>query len=196
MIFYAATLKWQGLQVSYTSWLHHHPAEGTRLLSRLRHVQMPVREGSLISWADPGFGVSGTWTSRSPMVEDRIFDSEEGYLDWHCYQPASDVRLTVNGKSLEGRGYAEQLIMTVPTWKIPMDELRWGRFGSDEDTLIWIELREKEKKQWLWHNGEKIADAVIEDDHIVIPERKLVLDLDRSVILESEKKILSVVERS
>jgi len=155
---------------------------------------MPVREGAMINWADAGFGVIGTWTSRSPMLADRIFDSEDGYLDWFCYQPASDVRLTVGGHPMEGRGYAEQLIMTIPAWKIPMDELRWGRFGSEEDTLVWIELREKGKKQWLWLNGEKIDDPLINDDRIAIPGRKIFLELDRSVILESERKIQSVVE--
>ena len=86
----------------------------------------------LITWSDSKFGVSGTWKSMATMIQTRIFDSAEGFLDWKCFQPASKVQLRINDTVLEGRGYAEQLILTVPPWRIPMDELRWGRFGSDE----------------------------------------------------------------
>ena len=34
--------------------------------------------------------------------------------------------------------------------------------------MVWIELREKDKQQWLWLNGEKIENCIIEDDRIVI----------------------------
>jgi len=56
------------------------------------------------------------------------------------------------------------------------------------------ELQENEKRQWVWLNGEKIENCIIEDDYISLPEKDLVLKLDRGVVLESEKKIFSVVE--
>ena len=194
MIFYAAKLTWHGLTTFYTSWLRYNTASGVRLKSRFRNVQFPEMRNNLISWSDSKFGVSGTWESAAKTIQTRLLDLEEGYLDWKCYQPASKVQLRINDRVLEGKGYAEQLILTVPPWKIPMDELRWGRFGSDGINLVWIELQEKEKLQWLWLNGEKIENCIIEDDHISIPEKDLVLKLDRGVVLESEKKIFSVVE--
>lgn len=193
MIFYAAKLTWHGMSVKYTSWLSHNLDTGVVLKSRFRKVQMPVLDGELITWKDLGFGVSGAWRASSPMIQARLFDSEEGYLEWECYQPASKVNLIINGKTLSGVGYAEQLTLTAPPWKIPMDELRWGRFVSDSNNLVWIELRKSDKKQWLWLNGEKIDSCLIEDDSIVIPGSNLMLILDRKVILESEKKIQSVV---
>jgi hypothetical protein len=194
MIFYAARLKWRGWSTSYTSWLSYDEGSGVRLKSRFSKVQIPKLNDKMITWSDTKFGVSGTWESLSKIVQTRIFDSEEGSLDWNCYQPASKVQLRINGNVLEGRGYAEQLILTVPPWRIPMDELRWGRFGSDEFNMVWIELREKNREQWLWLNGEKIENCIIEDDLISIPEKDLVLNLDRAILLESEKKIFSVVE--
>ena len=194
MIFYAAKLTWHGLTTTYTSWLRYDKASGVRLKSRFRNVQFPEMQDSLIRWNDSKFRVSGTWESVSKPIQARLFDLEEGYLDWKCYQPASKVHLRIKDRVLEGSGYAEQLILTVPPWKIPMDELRWGRFGSDGINLVWIELQEKEKRQWLWLNGEKSDDCIIEDDHISLPGKNLVLKLDRGVVLESEKKIFSVVE--
>lgn len=70
------------------------------------------------------------------MIQARIFDSEEGHLDWKCYQPASKVKLKIKDQVLEGSGYAKQLIITIPPWEIPMNELRWGRFGSGENKMV------------------------------------------------------------
>lgn len=195
MIFYAAKLTWYGWSTTYTSWLSYDAISGVRLKSRFRNIQVPQIKDKLITWENTKFGLSGIWESLAEMIEARIFDSEEGYLDWKCYQPASKVKLRINDRILEGRGYAEQLVLTVPPWKIPMNELRWGRFGSDENNLVWIELREKEKQQWLWLNGDKIESCIIEDDHVSLPDMDLVLHLDRGVVLESEKKIFSVVQK-
>ena len=195
MIFYASKLTWHGLSASYTSWLRYDKASGVHLKSRFRKVQMPYKKDDLITWGDLKFGVSGTWKSLANMIQARIFDSEEGFLDWKCFQPASKVQLNMGDRVLEGRGYAEQLILTVPPWKIPMDELRWGRFGSFENNIVWIELREKKKHQWLWLNGDKIDNCLIEDDCISMPQKDMVLNLDRGIVLEAEKKILSVVEK-
>jgi len=195
MIFYVARLIWHGLSASYTSWLDYDPMEGVKVKSRFRNVHFPEKDENIITWGDEVFGISGRWESNANPIQTRIHDSEEGYLDWFCFQPASKVRLLIEGKSLEGRGYAEQLIMTVPAWKIPMDELRWGSFISDENNLVWIELRKGERKKWLWVNGKKEADFIIEDESVTVPAKNLVLELDKNVVLESEKKIFSVVEK-
>jgi hypothetical protein len=193
MIFYAAKLNWRGLEVGYTSWLHQSEALGVKHRSRMQKIHMPEQTDRQITWEDDRFGVKGTWDPLASPLQARLFDSEKGYLDWNCFQPASRVKLNIDGKILEGRGYAEQLILTAAPWHIPMQELRWGRFGSDSDQMVWIELRDEEKKQWLWHNEERIEGVIIEDDHLLLPEKNIKLTLDRSVVLESEKKILHVV---
>ena len=195
MIFYSAKLKWHGFTVSYTSWLRYDGLTGVVVKSRFHHVQVPQINDNKITWKDEKFGVSGTWESLENMIQTRIFETEEGFLDWKCFQPASKVQLRITDKVIEGRGYAELLTLTVPPWKIPMDELRWGRFASDKNNMVWIELREKEKQQWLWLNGKKIEHCIIEDDHISLPDYDRVLNLDRGVVLESEKKISSLVQK-
>lgn len=194
MIFYSAKLIWRGLPVSYTSWLNYYPTIGVNTKSRFHGVQKPQISGEVITWNDIKFGVGGRWKSLAPMIQTKLVDTDEGFLYWKCFQPASGVSLRIGDRILEGRGYAELLILTIPPWKITMDELRWGRFDSAEYNMVWIELRSKVKKQWLWLNGEKIDNCQIEDDYILMPDKELVLNLDRRVVLESEKKISSVVE--
>lgn len=195
MIFYAAKLKWHGWTVSYTSWLHYGKGSGVRLIYRFNNTQTPRVQDGTITWSDSKFGVSGTWESQEKTIQARIFDSPEGSVDWTCFQPASKVRLLVNEEVLEGAGYAERLTLTLPPWKLPMNELRWGRFGSPGNNLVWIEMKEQVNLQWLWLNGEKIENCVIGDDHITLPDQDLVLHLDRSVVLESEKKISSLIRK-
>jgi hypothetical protein len=191
MIFYAAEMRWHRFTARYTSWMNHSPVTGTQCSTRFTSVKMPLSEDNVITWSDSKFGVSGTWISAEKPVSARLFESGEGFLDWNCFQPKSIVRLAIGNKVMEGLGYAEQLVLTAMPWNIPMDELRWGRYVSAKNSLVWIELREKERKQWLWLNGDKTDNGIIEDDRIEVPE-KLMLNLDRHFIMESEKKISAV----
>ena len=193
MIFYSAKLTWHSLTASYTSWLNYDPPSGICLKHRFHNVQFPQMEKNLITWTDKKFGISGIWEPLSEMVQARIFESREGFLDWKCYQPASKVKLRIADRVFEGLGYAEQLTLAIPPWKVPMDELRWGHFNSDKNNMVWIELKEKEKRQWLWLNSEKIETCIIGDDRLSIPQKDMVLNLDRAVVLESEKKIFSLM---
>ena len=104
MIFYAAKLKWHGWLVSYTSWLQHDASHGVRAESRFRHVQMPQKKNDVISWCDLKFGVSGTWKSLENEIQTRIYDSEEGFLDWKCFQPASKANLRLGKKFWKEEG--------------------------------------------------------------------------------------------
>lgn len=193
MIFYSAKLKWHRRDVNYTSLMYYNPAKGVTHRSRYKNIHLPEINNDSIFWNDPLFGVEGQWEALTSPIQARLFESNEGNLDWNCHQPASFVRLKIKDRVVKGIGYVEQLILTVEPWKIPMNELRWGRYGSQEDHLVWIELRGKGKQQWMWYNGEKIENANINDDQITIPEKGINLDINRSVVLESEKKILQVV---
>ncbi len=193
MIFYAAELSWYGMAVHYTSWIQFDPEKDVRECSRFRNVQLPKKQENIITWHDDKFEVHGSWESIAQPVQCRVFDSDAGYLDWHCFQPASKVQLKIKDKIIEGNGYAEQLILTAPPWHIPMNDLRWGRFHSSDNTMVWIELRKEDKQQWLWLNGDKIVNCTIEDDHISSLDKDFLLKLDCRAVLESEKKIYQVV---
>jgi len=136
--------------------------------------------------------MNGLWEPCAAPLRAELFSCPSGRLDWHCHQPLSRVKLSFNGRWLEGMGYVEQLCLTAYPWRIPMDELRWGRYGSEDRYWVWIEILGEENKQWVWVNGERTGKAQISDSAIVIPEKKLQLQLDRSMVLESEKKIHSV----
>lgn len=194
MIFYSAKLTWKGFSVHYASWIDYQPESGIKVNSHFLNVQVPEIKDNLITWNDETFKISGTWETKNDPIHARIFDSDDGFLDWNCFQPASSVQLNINNKIIQGNGYVEQLILTTLPWHIPMNDLRWGRFHTQHDTMVWIELLEENKQQWLWLNGEKITNCSIEDNHISSVEKNFSLKLDRGVTLESEKKIFQVVQ--
>lgn len=195
IIFYSAKLSWKGFTAHYASWIDYNPKSGVKVKSHFLNVKAPEIKDKLITWHDNKFKISGTWESMAKPLHARIFESDDGYLDWNCFQPASSVRLKIKDKIINGNGYVEQLILTTPPWHIPMNDLRWGRFHSHHDTVVWIELRKVEKQQWLWLNGEKLMNCSIEDSHISSTEKSFLLKLDRNVVLESEKKIFQVVQK-
>lgn len=192
LIFYSARMTWHQIQVDYTSWLHSIPGKAVQSGFRFTNARTPILFENRITWNDPKFGFSGTWEATAPPIRERIFNSAEGCLDWHCYQPAAKVQLQTGTKTKNGRGYAEQLTLTVPPWKIPMDELRWGRFISETENLVWIELKSGQTSKWLWRNGETVSHFEISDEQVILPGSNAKLKLDRWTVLESEKKIASV----
>lgn len=195
MIFYAAELNWLHQRVNFSSWLSYDRYSGTALKSTFRNASFPVVRNNTVLWSCQKFGISGTWMPLEKMLQARIFESKEGNVDWICYQPASEVHLRVMDKDLAGKGYVERLVMTVHPWKIPFDELRWGRFASDDNSLVWIDIKGKKPQQWMWFRGEQTGEGVITDEYISLPDNNLILNLDRAEKLEADKKILSVVRK-
>ena len=195
MIFYIALLKWRRFEVHYTSWMHYHPKEGVKNSSRLMKVHFPNISDNIVNWNDPVFGIEGTWEAMTAPLQSRIFESNEGYIQWNCIQPSSVVDLRINNEQYKGSGYVEQLVITISPWKVPMDSLRWGRFSAQKINMVWIELRTEKQQQWLWFNGKAEPDFFIDDDQISIFPERYCLKLDKRVVLESEKKILHIVKR-
>lgn len=196
MIFYSARLNLNHWSADYTSWLNYHPVSGVKVKSRFGDVPATPLPGNEIVFNDEVNSLTGRWNAGAKMIHSRIFESAEGFLDWICWQPASNVTIELPGRTLKGNGYAEQIIMTVPPWKIHMDGLLWGRFVSDGYNLVWISLGKDASQNRLWLNGELTGSCLIENDFIRIPDMDLELMMDRGVILESEKKVLSIAART
>jgi hypothetical protein len=51
------------------------------------------------------------------------------------------VSLNIAGRPVTGLGYVEVLTLTLPPWRLPIDELRWGRFCAADGGAVWIEWR-------------------------------------------------------
>ncbi|WP_289054886.1 hypothetical protein [Carboxylicivirga marina] len=196
IIAYAAILKWRGICVPYSSLLFSKPGKDNNVNSSFKKVEWPICNEGKIKWHSKAVGANGEWTQQGSMFKKQLFNSEEGGLDWCCYQSFSDVKVELhNGKKYSGKGYVEHLKLTVEPWKINLSQLRWGHFFSGSVNMVWVDFRGVEPKRWLWYNGEQVEVSVLNDKVIVIPDLQLTLHLVPDRVLEQGHKIAYVVKK-
>lgn len=57
--------------------------------------------------------------------------------------------------------------MTLAPWRLPIDTLRWGRFLSDERSVVWIDWeRETGTKTWIFVDGNEARGARVSEEEI------------------------------
>ena len=65
-----------------------------------------------------------------------------------------------------GLGYAERLVLTIPPWKLPIETLRWGRFLSPSDWIVWIDWQGEHPQTIVYRNGARVAVDELGDEQI------------------------------
>jgi len=131
LIGYAARIGWRGLSINFSSLLlrrAHHVAESK---TSLRELRVPLIEGAELHWNSPELDVKGTWKPLEQPIRRILMEDDAGSIEWNCISPRSEAKFSIGASlSFEGLGYVEHLTMSIPPWKLPFDELRWGRFLS------------------------------------------------------------------
>lgn len=194
-IFYAAKMKWGFFRIPYKSMLYIPAAGKPEHHVKFSHVSFPVREDKIIKWSDKALRTEGTWSAACSPIEALLIKTGEGELQWNCFQPSSVVNAVVGAKLLSGRGYAEQLVLTMEPWKLPVHTLQWGRFVSAGHQMVWIEIQKDETKQWVWYNGERIDEAAITNRQVNLPSKNIRLDIVDSRPAETNNNIQRVLAK-
>lgn len=128
----------------------------------------------------PGLELEGRWTRRAhPPLLLELLD-EPGALRWSCVLPRASVELKHGGRKLSATGYAECVTLQVPPWKLPIDELRWGRAHVGPHTVVWIDWRGPRKVKRIYVDGEAVEGEVT-DDAVVTPRLRLGLERRRTL---------------
>ncbi len=145
---YQARLRWGAVRLHYASVL-----DGC---SSLRETPEPVWRGGALMWQAPALGVAAAWRALDPPVRELLLD---GACDWHCVVPRGRAEAHVGDRHIVGLGYAEHLTVCVPPWRLPIEELRWGRFLSEADGEVWIEWSGTNPGRLRWRNGVRLGDG-------------------------------------
>lgn len=140
IVCYASLLQLDKLRFHHASWLHLDPEGKTHKRQTFIRGRMPEQKDGIISWDCPALGVLGQWSREHPPLPPQLlYKQEERELVWRCLQPRSQVSLQLGKFKYQGIGYAEQLHMTIPPWKLPIETLHWGRFlGEQGSSCVWI----------------------------------------------------------
>jgi hypothetical protein len=174
-------LRWRALKVRYASVLECRQGQ-VRSASSLRGCAPPSISGDTIEWSSRALRASGTWKALAAPLEATMLASEAGEIRWKCVQPSSAASVTTGDAAWRGLGYAEHLRMTLAPWQLPIDELRWGRFLSQTEALVWIDLRGAARIRMAFHNGIAVDAERISDDAIVLESGTQVAFDDRRVL--------------
>jgi hypothetical protein len=81
-----------------------------------------------------------------------------------------------DGTAVEGLGYVERLDMTLPPWRLPIRELRWGRFLADGVGVVWIEWRGSRPLALVVVDGSVVDGAEVGDDAVAWRAGRLELE--------------------
>jgi hypothetical protein len=183
-IAYVASLRWKGLKINYSSTLRRQHDAPTEANTSLKRYSAPEIAGGSIHWCSKALGVEGKWTATSQPIERTIFESDAGSVEWRCLYPSATAEVsTRNRHKLKGLGYIEHLTMSIPPWRLPIDELRWGRFLSNNDALVWIDWRGASNVRLAFLNGVQVEGAVVTEREVAIEQDKVILALDEDLVL-------------
>lgn len=181
---YYATMKWKTISFHYSSIVTHSDDAGTRSRTAIRKSPPPKMNDSTIEWICEPLKFKGIWKSAARTIQRQLFESEDGNITWSCIMPRSDAEISLGAsRYIPGTGYVEHLSLTLKPWLLPIHELRWGRFHSENHTIIWIEWRGPNPKGLVFHNGTLMDDYSINDRLITMGngEYSLLIE-DRTVI--------------
>jgi hypothetical protein len=145
---YRAELRWRAVRLHYASVLGG--------CSSLRETPEPVWSGGTLVWQAPALGVAASWSALDPPAREPLLD---GACDWNCLVPRGHTEVRVGRRRIVGLGYAEHLTMCVPPWRLPIEELRWGRFLSESGGVVWIEWSGKNPAQLRWRDGVRCGEG-------------------------------------
>lgn len=180
---YAAKLKFGLIKLNYSSIIIVEKNGQHKQKQSFSFGELKEKNKSL-EWLNDLLDVNGKWLGKSGGNKNILYDGKEGRIIWQCLKPNAKVLINHAGKTIEGLGYAEKLYMTVPPWKLPFDELRWGRFISDNQKkyFIWIDWKGKLCKNWVWSDS-GFFQGNIKDDIIITKKQKLILKNSKPIRL-------------
>jgi hypothetical protein len=178
----------------------------------------PARRSSLITSPPPDVGVDGIrWhapaldctidvKSRQHPIEERLLDDSTGVVEWRVEAPAAVVSVHMLGSpAVQGPGYAEHIRLTLPPWRLPIRELRWGRWldAVPNRSVVWIDWRGESQRTWVFVDGKMAPSAVVTDESVsagavsvVLGERRTLEALSFSEIAATIPALHAVVPKS
>jgi hypothetical protein len=160
-IAYRAELKIAGARIATAGLLRFDDQDGMRTQWTVRSCPEPSGEDVLI-WEAPGLDVAARFERRDPPCGVTLLDGPEGTVRWTCTHPRAAVEMRIAGEVLRGTGYAEVLDLTVPPWKLPIEELRWGRLLTASHGVVWIEWRGSHPQRLVLVDGSPVAGELEE----------------------------------
>jgi hypothetical protein len=176
-IAYTGTANWGPIRLHYSSVLQS-TVQSVSVRHSLRPQTEPCMDRGSLRWRSRALKTEGEWEAGAPAIREAVFESNAGSIEWRCFMPRAQARI---GNRL-GFGYAEHTRMTLAPWKLPVRTLRWGRFSTRSDWVVWIDLLGDFTRRIVYWNGQAVPTSLLEDGRIGFGDGSR-LTMDRSLVL-------------
>ena len=191
LVGYAAKLRWGSVGLSYGARMVKSPDGPVSQRQSLSSGR--VSDGADgVSWSNDALDVSGLWVGGRRIQSVALVDGPSGGIEWECLGANSRVSVRMDGAGIEGFGYAERISMTIPPWRLPFQELRWGRYVSDDggDFAVWIDLQGNLQRNWTWMNSITSVEGTVDDAGVRTDDGVLRVEASRPIRRENVARTL------
>ncbi|MGZ3812849.1 MAG: hypothetical protein ACXVJN_13965 [Mucilaginibacter sp.] len=170
-ILYSATIKLLFFKLHYAALIFSD--QYNRVTERSSfHKSMITFSNDLLSFSDKFLNIRGDWEKAGDSIECSLYSNSSGIVNWDCHHPIAHCNIIYKNHSFSGLGYTETLFLSIKPWKLPIDELRWGRFLAPGIAVTWIRWAGKNPINKIYCNGEEFNDAVHSGEAIIFNEGK------------------------
>ena len=181
---YSGSFDLKLIQASYSSTLTCNSQGEIKTASTLGKLSNPIRSGETLHWSHKKLNTTGHWVSIDDTIRHNIFSNKSGSIVWTCEQPRAVAKVETDNISLSNAiGYTEIIDLTILPWRLPISKLWWGRFLSQNTMLIWIILEGGYNSSFVYYNGNRITNATITNNKIILNNRGITLMLNDSIVL-------------
>ncbi|HEX5716518.1 MAG TPA: hypothetical protein VF179_10185 [Thermoanaerobaculia bacterium] len=206
VIGYWASLAWRGVALTWQNVTLFEPGKAPVSRSSLASASPPGAGGGAISWRAEALGCGMDFELRLPPIEERLLEKDAGIVEWRVEAPAAEVSVSLRGFApLRGTGYAERILITIPPWRLPIRELRWGRWIDEaaSRSVVWIDWRGESPRTWVFVDGIAAGPSEVTDEsvrggasQVVLGERRALQARTLAEIASSIPPLRAVVPRS
>lgn len=186
-IAYRGELRWGRLRPQFSG-VFVDAGGGARTPWRMsgRSVAPPVLDADGLVWSAAPLDLRVAGIRQEAGFAHRLLETTQGTIDWRCELPRAAMRIQVGDRVLEGHGYAERLDLTLLPWRIPADEIRWGRFLAPGASVVWIEWRGETPLRVVFRDGRLVA-ATLVSEALVAGSEGWTLALEEHRVLSADR---------
>lgn len=184
LVGYAASLRWRALRLEFASILVRRSTGEIQTKTTLHKGKLPVSADGSLQWKCAALGLEGTWMAKERPISKRILEASKTPLLWSCVQPCARAEIAVDGiGTFQGFGYVDHIDLSTKPWRLPLEKLRWGRYLSEEDSIIWMDFRGPAPETIVFHNGILCRSAHVSDQNIAIGDEGIELRFEDTCVL-------------
>jgi hypothetical protein len=187
---YAAELSWRPAQLGYGQIFIQDAQGRTFSRSRLQKGQViEETERGVLAWRSRPIGVSFTHERVDGGSSHELLSTSDGFVRWEVLHARSRALLELSdapehlvehlATHLGGAGYVERVTMTIPPWRLPLKQLRWGHFVGERSSMVWLAWDGPHTTSRYLLNGEVTEGAMPSADEVHAGGTKLRLGARR-----------------